>query len=114
MEPVEIGFRPPHALFAAGAARLRGAVSRAEEAGLDRLFVGDHVTFHGGRGFDGLVQATALAMLTDSIKVQTSVYLLPLRHPVAVARQVASLAELAPGRVGFGVGGGGGGRAGGE
>jgi alkanesulfonate monooxygenase SsuD/methylene tetrahydromethanopterin reductase-like flavin-dependent oxidoreductase (luciferase family) len=35
------------------------------------------------------------------------VYLLPLRHPLAVARQVASVAELAPGRLVFGVGVGG-------
>jgi alkanesulfonate monooxygenase SsuD/methylene tetrahydromethanopterin reductase-like flavin-dependent oxidoreductase (luciferase family) len=108
---VEIGFRPPHALFAAGAGRLRGVIEEAESAGVDRLFVGDHVTFHGGRGFDGLVQATALAVLASKIKVQTSVYLLPLRHPVAVARQVASLAELAPGRFVFGVGLGGDDRA---
>jgi alkanesulfonate monooxygenase SsuD/methylene tetrahydromethanopterin reductase-like flavin-dependent oxidoreductase (luciferase family) len=39
--------------------------------------------------------------------VQTAVYLLPLRHPVPVARQVATLAELAPGRLVFGVGLGG-------
>ena len=39
--------------------------------------------------------------------VQTAVYLLPLRHPVPVARQVASLAALAPGRLVFGVGLGG-------
>jgi len=39
--------------------------------------------------------------------VQTAVYLLPLRHPVPVARQVATLAGLAPGRLVFGVGLGG-------
>ena len=39
--------------------------------------------------------------------MQTAVYLLPLRHPVPVARQVASLAALAPGRLVFGVGLGG-------
>jgi luciferase-like monooxygenase len=39
--------------------------------------------------------------------VQTAVYLLPLRHPVPVARQVASLVALAPGRVNVGGGIGG-------
>jgi alkanesulfonate monooxygenase SsuD/methylene tetrahydromethanopterin reductase-like flavin-dependent oxidoreductase (luciferase family) len=39
--------------------------------------------------------------------VQTAVYLLPLRHPVTVARQVTTLAALAPGRFEFGVGVGG-------
>jgi len=45
--------------------------------------------------------------LRERLVVQTAVYLLPLRHPVPVARQVASLAALAPGRLVFGVGLGG-------
>ncbi|WP_433479677.1 LLM class flavin-dependent oxidoreductase [Spirillospora sp. CA-142024] len=98
--------RVPHELFH-DAAALRGFVADAEEAGIDRLFVGDHVTFKGGQGFDGLLQATALAALATRITVQTAVYLLPLRHPVPVTRQVVYLAGLAPGRVIFGVGLGG-------
>jgi alkanesulfonate monooxygenase SsuD/methylene tetrahydromethanopterin reductase-like flavin-dependent oxidoreductase (luciferase family) len=70
------------------------------------LCMGDHVSFHGGRGFDGLVHAAALAALCD-LEIQTSIYLLPLRHPVPVARQVNSLSQLAPGRFIFGVGIGG-------
>ena len=37
----------------------------------------------------------------------TGIYLLPLRHPLPVARQLASMANLAPGRMIFGVGIGG-------
>jgi alkanesulfonate monooxygenase SsuD/methylene tetrahydromethanopterin reductase-like flavin-dependent oxidoreductase (luciferase family) len=39
--------------------------------------------------------------------VYVGLYLLPLRHPVTVARQLASIAEFAPGRLTFGVGIGG-------
>jgi alkanesulfonate monooxygenase SsuD/methylene tetrahydromethanopterin reductase-like flavin-dependent oxidoreductase (luciferase family) len=78
-----------------------------ENLGIDRLCVGDHVSFHSGQGFDGLVQSTALAVLSRRLTIQTAVYLLALRHPVPVARQVASLARLAPGRFVFGVGLGG-------
>ncbi len=39
--------------------------------------------------------------------MQTGVYLLALRHPVTVARQLATIAQLAPGRFSFGVGVGG-------
>ena len=106
MHTLRVGFRPPRTLFAEPA-RLAALVRAAEEGNLDRLVVGDHVGFQGGQGFDGLVQATVLAALSTHITVGTAVYLLPLRHPVPVARQVASLAEFAPGRVEFGVGIGG-------
>jgi alkanesulfonate monooxygenase SsuD/methylene tetrahydromethanopterin reductase-like flavin-dependent oxidoreductase (luciferase family) len=65
------------------------------------------VSFFVGIGFDGLVQATALTMLHPTLPVYTGIYLLPLRHPVLVARQLADLARLAPGRLIFGVGVGG-------
>ena len=104
---VRVGLRPPRELFEAGAPDLRAVVERAEAAGIDQLCVGDHVMFQGGQGFDGLVQATALAALTRTVGVCTTVYLLPLRHPIPVARQVASVAQLAPGRFTFGVGVGG-------
>jgi len=104
--PVHVGLRPPRARFEGGTATLHAYVEQVVAAGLDHLCVGDHVSFRGGHGYDGLVQATALAMLSP-LPVHTSVYLLALRHPVAVARQLSSLAQLAPGRVVLGVGLGG-------
>lgn len=105
--PVKVGFRPPHQLFRDGAAAVRRAVEQAEDLGIDQVCVGDHVSFQGGQGFDGLIHATALAVLSTSLQVHTAVYLLGLRHPLPVARQVSSIAELAPGRFVFGVGVGG-------
>ena len=58
-------------------------------------------------GSTGSIQATALAMLHPSLPVHIGVYLLPLRHPVLVARQLADIDRLAPGRLVFGVGVGG-------
>ena len=101
-----VGLRLPHEL-PGGAAGLRDFAARVEAAGIDRVFTGDHVTFRGGHGFDGLVNAAAVAVASRRLTVQTAVYLLPLRHPVPVARQVATLAGLAPGRLVFGVGLGG-------
>ena len=106
-QPITIGIRIPHELFEGGdKGALRRSVAAVESSGIDRVCIGDHIAFHGGRGFDGLVQATALATLCD-LEVQTAVYLLPLRHPVPVARQVISLALLAGGKFLFGVGIGG-------
>jgi probable F420-dependent oxidoreductase len=82
------------------------AARRAEAAGLDGVVAGDHVTFY-GYGNDGLVTLTAIAAVTSRIELKTSVYLLPLRHPVSVALQVAQLDQLSGGRFVFGIGIGG-------
>jgi alkanesulfonate monooxygenase SsuD/methylene tetrahydromethanopterin reductase-like flavin-dependent oxidoreductase (luciferase family) len=105
--PISVGLRVPAPVFPRGAKAVADFVAAAEEAGLDRLCIGDHVTFQGGQGFDALINATALAALSQRVQIETAVYLLPLRHPVPVARQVVSIAELAPGRFRFGVGIGG-------
>ena len=101
-----MGVRVPHEL-PGGAAGLREFAARVEATGIDRAFTGDHVMFKGSHGFDGLVNAAAVAAASRRLVVQTAVYLLGLRHPVPVARQVATLAGLAPGRLVFGVGLGG-------
>src|ERR1700728_3805255 len=85
----------------------RQFLAQAADAGIDYVCCGDHVSFFGGSGFDGLLQATALAMLHPTLPVHVGVYLLPLRHPVLVARQLADFARIAPGRLVFGVGVGG-------
>jgi alkanesulfonate monooxygenase SsuD/methylene tetrahydromethanopterin reductase-like flavin-dependent oxidoreductase (luciferase family) len=77
------------------------------DAGLDHVTVGDHVSFEHGNGADGLIQATALLASHPTLPVQTGVYLLALRHPATVARQLATLCSIAPGRLTFGVGVGG-------
>jgi alkanesulfonate monooxygenase SsuD/methylene tetrahydromethanopterin reductase-like flavin-dependent oxidoreductase (luciferase family) len=82
-------------------------LSQAEREGIDHVCCGDHVSFFIGAGFDGLLQATALTMLHPTLPVSTGVYLLPLRHPVLVARQLADIGQIAPGRLTFGVGVGG-------
>ena len=79
----------------------------AADAGVDHVCVGDHVSFFVGAGDDGVVAATSLLTLHDTLPVYVALYLLPLRHPVPLARQLASVAELAPGRLTFGVGIGG-------
>jgi alkanesulfonate monooxygenase SsuD/methylene tetrahydromethanopterin reductase-like flavin-dependent oxidoreductase (luciferase family) len=103
---LRVGVRVPHATFAAGVDVLRATLVRIDALGLDHVTLGDHVSFRGGVGYDGLVQAGAV-LAAGRLPVHVAVYLLPLRHPVLVARQLASIAELAPGRIVFGVGVGG-------
>ncbi|MGE0877160.1 MAG: LLM class flavin-dependent oxidoreductase [Acidimicrobiia bacterium] len=104
---IKVGIRPPHEVLESGAETLRSVIGKIEALGIDHVCVGDHVTFKGGRGYDGLVQSTAIGAVSTSIDVHTAVYLLPLRHPVPVARQVMSLAQLTGGRFVFGIGLGG-------
>ena len=76
-------------------------------AGLDHVVCGDHVSFIVGAGFDGLIGATHELASEPTLRAFVAVYLLPLRHPVVVARQLSSISERYPGRLTFGVGVGG-------
>jgi alkanesulfonate monooxygenase SsuD/methylene tetrahydromethanopterin reductase-like flavin-dependent oxidoreductase (luciferase family) len=106
MGGVEVGVSAP---FPGGndPSAARKVLSDIVEAGVDHLVVGDHVSFFGGFGVDGLVHATSLLVAQPSLSVHTSVYLLPLRHPVIVGRQLSTISSIAPGRLVLGVGIGG-------
>ena len=72
------------------------AVDRLEQAGVDSLWLSEMVYSPLVEPFTGL--AFALSR-TRRLKVGTGISVLPGRHPVLVAKQLASLAGLAPGRV---------------
>lgn len=76
-------------------------------AGLDHVTSGDHISFHGGTGFDGMLSAMAILATNPSLDVLIGVYLAGLRHPMATARQLATMSQIAPGRLVLGVGVGG-------
>lgn len=87
--------------------RRRSLLERVQRSAIDHVFVADHISFHTGLGMDGIVNAATLTGMVPDTKIFIGVYLLALRHPVTVARQLASLAESAPGRIILGVGIGG-------
>lgn len=84
-----------------------GCLPQIAADGLDHMVTGDHVSFFVGAGTDGLITAAHALGRVPELPVFIAVYLLALRHPVVVARQLASLAEVSPGRLTFGVGVGG-------
>jgi alkanesulfonate monooxygenase SsuD/methylene tetrahydromethanopterin reductase-like flavin-dependent oxidoreductase (luciferase family) len=104
---IRVGIHADEEMVAGPLARRRDLLERARRAGLDHVFVADHISFHTGFGMDGLVRAATLAALEPELAVHIGVYLLALRHPVPVARQIATLCESAPGRLVLGVGVGG-------
>lgn len=75
---------------------LPGIVDRVEAAGVDSLWFSEIVYSPAVDPFIGM--AFALSRTTE-LKVGTSVAVLPGRQPVLVAKQLASLAALAPNRV---------------
>lgn len=104
---IEIGIALNDELLVPDPGRRRDLLARMDDAGLDHLTVGDHISFHGGTGFDGFVAATTALATHDRLKVLMGVYLAALRHPLATARQLATLGQIAPGRLTLGVGVGG-------
>jgi probable F420-dependent oxidoreductase len=72
------------------------AVDALEKAGIDSLWLPEMVYGSLVDPFIGLAHALAR---TSQLKVGTGVAVLPGRHPVLVAKQLATLAGLAPRRV---------------
>ena len=108
---VAVGMSIPWGLWGLAPDEQRRLLGRIADAGIDHLFTADHVSFRDGSGMDGLVTLAALSGLESRLGLQVGVYLLSLRHPMVAARQIATLAEAAPGRLTVGVGVGGDDRA---
>jgi probable F420-dependent oxidoreductase len=96
-----------------------------ERAGFDGLWVSDHVVmperidspypFAPDRKatwatdvawYDAIVAMAMIAGATSRAHISVAVLVLPLRHPVELAKQVASIDVLSGGRTGLGVGAG--------
>jgi probable F420-dependent oxidoreductase len=85
----------------------------AEAAGLDDLWVADHIAIppddaegSEGRYFDALTTLAYLAAATQRIGLGTAVLVLPYRAALPTAKVVATLQELSAGRLRLGVGAG--------
>jgi probable F420-dependent oxidoreductase len=84
----------------------RATAELAERLGYESVWTGDHLAFPVPM-YDPLLQLAQLAAFSETLLLGTGVYLLPLRHPTPVAKQVATLDHLTNGRLIFGVGIGG-------
>ena len=107
MGPVRVGIFAPVGPFTIADEPHTVTLGRIADSNVDHVCVGDHVSFFVGAGSDALIDATSMLTYYPELPCYVGLYLLPLRHPVLVARQLASIAELAPGRLTLGVGIGG-------
>ncbi|MFV0259923.1 MAG: LLM class flavin-dependent oxidoreductase [Acidimicrobiales bacterium] len=104
---VRVGVSTPWDLARLPAGGKQQRLAAIADAGLDFVFTADHVSFHDGSGIDGLIHLAAMGGMEPRLDLYAGVLLLALRHPMVAARQIASLAEMAPGRLTVGVGVGG-------
>ena len=114
-------------VYDVSATELADLAAAAETAGFDTLWLGEHLlrpvdyrAVHPTREpeqelaarivgpetrlTDPLVALAAAAGRTSRLQLATGIFVLPLRHPLAVARATLTLQELAGGRLLFGVG----------
>jgi alkanesulfonate monooxygenase len=79
---------------------------RMEELGFESLWVWDHILLGVDPHFpiiDSLSLLTAVAARTSKIKLGTGILVLPLRNPVVLAKQLASMDQISNGRLVLGM-----------
>ncbi len=79
---------------------------RIEEMGFDSIWVGDHISFYVPL-LESLTLLSFMAGVTERVRLGTSVYLLPLRHPTTTAKVAATVDVVSGGRLDLGIGVGG-------
>ena len=94
-------------------ADLIGWAQRAEQLGFDAIFVGDRLLAQAAEGddvvyagsmLDAVVALAAIAATTTRIRLGPLVLVFPYRHPVQLAKTIASLDVASGGRVVLGAG----------
>ncbi|MWG33417.1 TIGR03619 family F420-dependent LLM class oxidoreductase [Halomarina oriensis] len=96
----------------------------AEDAGFETLWTGDHVTIPeeldydeyqfgvpdwadiSNPSLDVFGKFSYIVAVTDEINVGTNICIVPLRHPILLAKQALTVSALSHGRFEFGVGSG--------
>jgi probable F420-dependent oxidoreductase len=113
-DPSRFGvFLPSYVWEGDGSERVQGLLDFAREVerlGFDSIFITDHVIaakhFYDVSWLDPLTTLAFVAAVTKRVRLGTSILILPLRHPVILAKQIATLEYLSRDRyiLGGGVG----------
>ncbi|HEY3909154.1 MAG TPA: TIGR03619 family F420-dependent LLM class oxidoreductase [Stellaceae bacterium] len=107
---MQIGMHLPHAGSQATPALIKRHARRAEDLGLSDVWVSEHIivpraTFPRSPLFyDPVLSLTWAAAATKRVRLGTSVLVLPMRHPLPLAKELATLQNFSEGRLILGAG----------
>jgi probable F420-dependent oxidoreductase len=108
---MQLGIHLPHIGRKAGPDSIRRAAVQAEELGFDDVWVSEHIIVPKDAPYppspnfwDPVLTLTWAAAVTKRVRLGTSVLVLPLRHPLPLAKELATLQNLSGGRLILGAG----------
>ncbi|PPQ27112.1 TIGR03619 family F420-dependent LLM class oxidoreductase [Rhodopila globiformis] len=108
---MQLGVHLPHIGRKAGPDSIRRAAVQAEELGYDDVWVSEHIIVPADAPYpptpnfwDPVLCLAWAAAVTRRVRLGTSVLVLPLRHPLPLAKELATLQNLSDGRLILGAG----------
>jgi probable F420-dependent oxidoreductase len=108
---MRLGIHLPHIGRKAGPEAIRRAAMQAEQLGFADVWVSEHIIVPAGASYppspifwDPVLTLTWAAACTSRVGLGTSVLVLPLRHPLPLAKELATLQNLSGGRLILGAG----------
>ena len=108
---MRVGVHLPQIGRKAGPEAIRRAAVQAEELGFDDVWTSEHIIVPKGAPYppspmfyDPVLTLTWAAAYTSKVGLGTSVLVLPMRHPLPLAKELATLQNLSAGRLILGAG----------
>jgi probable F420-dependent oxidoreductase len=108
---MRLGIHLPHIGQKAGPEAIRDAAIQAEALGFADVWVSEHIIVPKDRAYppsaifwDPVLTLTWAAAYTSRVGLGTSVLVLPMRHPLPLAKELATLQNLSGGRLILGAG----------
>jgi probable F420-dependent oxidoreductase len=108
---MQLGIHLPQIGRKAGPAGMRRAAVQAEELGYADVWTSEHIITPQGAPYppspvfyDPVLSLTWAAAYTKRVRLGTSVLVLPMRHPLPLAKELATLQNLSEGRLILGAG----------
>ena len=107
---MQLGMHLPHAGSQATPALIKRHAQRAEALGLSDVWVSEHIIVPRAQFprsplfYDPILTLTWVASVTERVRLGTSVIVLPMRHPLPLAKELSTLHNLSGGRLILGVG----------